>query len=119
MLEKPKGLKAVSFKSFARAPAASGQRKGTRSVANLVLSVLHQVCIRGSPCRLEMSKMLIHSNILYTTGIPGFCPGVHGEVSVRDTHKAEGRAGNQSTRMSLTHRVVLARIALSKVILEE
>ncbi len=33
--------------------------------------------------------------------------------------KAEGRAGNQSTRMSLTHRVVLACIALSKVITEE
>ena len=33
--------------------------------------------------------------------------------------KAEGRAGNQSTRMSLTHRVVLASIALSKVITEE
>ena len=37
----------------------------------------------------------------------------------RAEEKAEGRAGNQSTRMSLTHRVVLARIALSKVILEE
>lgn len=36
-----------------------------------------------------MSKMLIHSNILYTTGIPGFCPGVYGEVTVRDTHKAD------------------------------
>lgn len=33
--------------------------------------------------------------------------------------KAEGRAGNQSTRMSLTHRVVLATIFLSKVITEE
>ena len=33
--------------------------------------------------------------------------------------KAEGRAGNQSTRMSLTHRVVLACIALAKVIREE
>ena len=33
--------------------------------------------------------------------------------------KAEGRAGNQSTRMSLTHRVVLACIALSKAITEE
>ena len=33
--------------------------------------------------------MLIHSNILYTTGIPGFCPGVYGEVTVRDTHKAD------------------------------
>ena len=33
--------------------------------------------------------------------------------------KAEGRAGNQSTRMSLTHRVVLACISLCKVITEE
>ena len=33
--------------------------------------------------------------------------------------KAEGRAGNQSTRMSLTHRVVVATIFLSKVITEE
>ena len=33
--------------------------------------------------------------------------------------KAVGRAGNQSTRMSLTHRVVLAFIAVSKVITEE
>ena len=33
--------------------------------------------------------------------------------------KAEGRAGNQSTRMSLTQRVVLACIALSKVIILE
>ena len=33
--------------------------------------------------------------------------------------KAEGRAGNQSTRMSLTHRVVLAFIAVCKVITEE
>ena len=37
----------------------------------------------------------------------------------RTEGKAEGRAGNQSTRMSLTHRVVLACIALSKVITEE
>ena len=37
----------------------------------------------------------------------------------RAERKAEGRAGNQSTRMSLTHRVVLACIALSKVITEE
>ena len=33
--------------------------------------------------------------------------------------KAEGRAGNHSTRMSLTQRVVLATIFLSKVITEE
>ena len=33
--------------------------------------------------------------------------------------KAEGRAGNQSTRMSFTQRVVLACIALAKVIREE
>lgn len=33
--------------------------------------------------------------------------------------KAEGRAGNQSTRMSLTHRVVLAFISVHKVITEE
>ena len=37
----------------------------------------------------------------------------------RTEGKAEGRAGNQSTRMSLTHRVVLAVIPLSKVITEE
>lgn len=37
----------------------------------------------------------------------------------RTEGKAEGRAGNQSTRMSLTHRVVLAFIAVSKVITEE
>ena len=33
--------------------------------------------------------------------------------------QAEGRAGNQSTRMSLTHRVVLASISVHKVITEE
>ena len=33
--------------------------------------------------------------------------------------KDEGSAGNQSTRMSLTHRVVLACISLCKVITEE
>ena len=33
--------------------------------------------------------------------------------------KAEGRAGNQSTRMSLTQRVVLAFISVHKVITEE
>ena len=33
--------------------------------------------------------------------------------------KAEGRAGNQSTRMSLTHRVVLAFIVLYKVMILE
>ena len=37
----------------------------------------------------------------------------------RTEGKGEGRAGNQSTRMSLTHRVVLAFIAVSKVITEE
>lgn len=37
----------------------------------------------------------------------------------RTEGKAEGRAGNQSTRMSLTHRVVLACIVLYKVITEE
>ena len=37
----------------------------------------------------------------------------------RTEGKAEGRAGNQSTRMSLTHRVVLACISLCKVITEE
>ena len=37
----------------------------------------------------------------------------------RTEGKAEGRAGNQSTRMSLTHRVVLAFIAVCKVITEE
>ena len=37
----------------------------------------------------------------------------------RTEGKAEGRAGNQSTRMSLTQRVVLACIALAKVIREE
>ena len=35
----------------------------------------------------------------------------------RAEEKAEGRAGNQSTRMSLTHRVVLASIDLSKVMI--
>ena len=40
-------------------------------------------------------------------------------VRERAEGKAEGRAGNQSTRMSLTHRVVLAFIAVSKVITEE
>lgn len=33
--------------------------------------------------------MLIHSNILYTAGVLGLCCDVHGEVSVRDTHKAD------------------------------
>ena len=32
--EKAQGRKAMSFKCFARAPAASGRGKGTRSVAN-------------------------------------------------------------------------------------
>ncbi len=32
--EKAQGRKAMSFKCFARAPAASGKGKGTRSVAN-------------------------------------------------------------------------------------
>ena len=39
--------------------------------------------------------------------------------SERAEEKAEGRAGNQSTRMSFTQRVVLACIALAKVIREE
>ena len=37
----------------------------------------------------------------------------------RTEGKAEGRAGNQSTRMSLTHRVVVAFILVHKVITEE
>ena len=37
----------------------------------------------------------------------------------RTEGKAEGRAGNQSTRMSLTQRVVLALIVFHKVITEE
>lgn len=37
----------------------------------------------------------------------------------RTEGKAEGRAGNQSTRMSLTQRVVLAVIVFHKVITEE
>ena len=37
----------------------------------------------------------------------------------RAEEKAEGRAENQSTRMSLTHRVVLAFIVLYKVMILE
>ena len=33
--------------------------------------------------------MLIHSNILYTAGVSGSWADVHGEVSGRDTHKAD------------------------------
>ena len=54
--EKLKGRKAVSFKSFARAPAASGEGKGTRSVANPAQWACASISIENS---LERSILQI------------------------------------------------------------
>ena len=56
--EKAQGRKAMSFKCFARAPAASGKGKDTRSVANPAASGMGKgtLCVANPPRRAEGEK---------------------------------------------------------------
>ena len=54
--EKAQGRKAMSFKCFARAPAASGRGKVTRSVANPVREVGREPAKKRSDCANPRGK---------------------------------------------------------------